>query len=263
MTSPLEPTPAVIMAGGRARPELEAVIGTPIRAMALVGGETLLSLVLNALEAGGCSPIVVVGEVPTSPRYTQVDDTGAFVTNLFAALDAAPEAPYLLVSTADLPYLTGESVADFIRGGSAEAAAMGAGIACPVISIDQCNRQFPGVKRTAIKVKEGAYTTGNLMLVRPECLRAQRSRIETAYGARKSPLRLAGMLGFGTIVRMIASQTLSPRFLTIPLLQERVSRLLGGPACAYMCRYAEIATDIDRPSDFEAIYALEAAERKS
>ena len=42
----------------------------------------------------------------------------------------------------------------------------------------------------------------------------------------------------------------------------RVSQLLGGVARAYVSEYPEIATDLDRPSDFEAMNRLIGRKKK-
>ncbi len=89
--------------------------------------------------------------------------------------------------------------------------------------------------------------------MRPRFLFAQERRIAGAYAARKSPLKLAAMLGFGTVGRLVLSQKLNPGLLTLPLLEARIGRLLGGKANAYISQDPELATDLDRPSDFKAV----------
>ena len=81
----------------------------------------------------------------------------------------------------------------------------------------------------------------------------QKQRIADAYAARKSPAQLAAMLGYGTLVRLLLSQTISPGLLTVSLLEKRASSMLGGEVRSYVTPYAEIATDLDKPSDFTAV----------
>jgi hypothetical protein len=84
-------------------------------------------------------------------------------------------------------------------------------------------------------------------------MQAQRERIAQAYAARKSPLRLAWMLGLGTVFRFGLSFVFGPKVLRIADLEASVSRLLGGKARALLCSDPEIATDIDRASDLAAL----------
>ena len=249
----LPPIPVVVLAGGRAKPELEAVIGTSIRALAVVNGKTLLQHVLDGLKAApSVGDIVVVGDVPDSDAYGRIPDGGDFVTNLFAGIERYPSAPYVLICTSDLPYLTGESVEDFVQAGAATADAEGGNLIYPIVKVERCYARFPGVKRTARKLKEGNYTGGNLVLLRPEFMIRQKAQIAGAYAARKSPARLAAMLGYGTLLRLLASQLVYPGLLSVELLQQRVSGLLGGKVCAIESQFPELATDFDKPSDFTA-----------
>jgi len=250
-----KPIPGVVLAGGKAKPELMAATGQSNRALVVVKGKTLLRHVIEALRAAdaGIGPITVVGDVPEDADYTRLPDGGDFVANVFAGLTAHAEAPFVLISSCDLPFLTGESVSAFTREAVARAEETGAGLIYPVVPVAACLERFPGVKRTSLRLREGALTGGNLMLARPGFLLAQQQRIAAAYAARKSPLKLARQLGIGTLGRLLLSQMVAPGLLTIPFLEARVSRLLGGPARALICPYPEIATDLDRPSDFAAV----------
>jgi hypothetical protein len=247
--------PAVILAGGKAKPELQAVTGQTNRALVVVQGKTLLRHVMEALRtASPVGPITVVGDVPDSADYARLPDGGGFVENLFAGVGAHADAPFVLVSSSDLPFLTGEAVTDFVDGAAARAQREpDLGFVYPIIPVAACYARFPGVRRTSLRLREGVFTGGNLMLVRPKFALAQRQTVAAAYAARKSPLRLAWMIGLGTLGRLILSQKLAPGLLTLPLLEARVSRLLGCPARALICNHPEIATDLDRPADFAAV----------
>ncbi len=256
MTAPTVPT--VILAGGKAKPELAALIGQSNRALAVVNGKTLLQHVLDAIGAAGpgatpLGPITVVGDMPTSALYSCLPDRGDFVSNILSGLETHSASPYVLISTCDLPFLTGDAVAAFVREASALAERTNASLIWPVVPVNICYSRFPGIKRTALRLRDGEYTGGNLALVRPQFLLAHSQRIAAAYAARKSPVKLARMLGLGTLARVVASQKVTPQLLSIAFLETRVSRLLGGPCRALPCDSPEIATDLDRPSDFEAI----------
>ncbi len=249
----LNSVPVVVLAGGRAKPDLEAIIGTSIRALAVVNGKTLLQHVTDGLKAApAVGEIVVVGDVPPSAEYVQIPDGGAFVTNLFAGIEKYPSASCVLICTSDLPYLTGESVQDFIVQGAELIAKSGGNLIYPIVQVSRCYQRFPGVKRTACKLKEGTFTGGNLVLINPDFMIKQKEQIAAAYAARKSPARLAAKLGYGTLVRLLFSQLVSPNLLSVAVLQERVSHLLGGKVCAIESNYPELATDFDKPSDFTA-----------
>lgn len=246
----LTKVPAVVLAGGKAKPDIIALTGVDNRALVPIGGRTMLECVLEALESSdSVSDITVIGDLPSSPRYRSVADQGGFVDNLFAGIQAAGKAESVLVTTVDVPFITGAVVDDFVMNSRQ----LGADIVYPVVPVELCYAKYPGVKRTAIGLKEGKFTGGNMMLMRPDFLLSHRDRIASAYAARKTPLKLAMMLGLGTVGRLALSIAGIRSALNLPVLQGAAGRLLGGTARAYISPYPEIATDIDRPSDLEAV----------
>ena len=256
--------PTAILAGGTAKPDLQALIGESNRALAMVNGKTLLRHVVDAILSGGpgngrLGPITVIGDLPDDPSYARLPDNGDFVSNILAGLTAHRDAPFVLIATSDLPFLTGAAVAAFVRDALALAQSNEAGLIWPVVPVNLCYARFPGIRRTALRLRDGEYTGGNVALVRPKLLLDHRDRIATAYAARKSPAQLAKLLGMETLVRLALSQKLSPNLLSIGFLETRVSKLLGGACRALPCNSPEIATDLDRPSDFAAIRAAGAS----
>ncbi len=246
--------PAVVLAGGKAKPELQAVIGVTVRALAVVNGKPLLNYIVDALVGTkSVGDITVVGDVPVSPSYTQLADGGDIVTNIFAGLDRNQGAEYVLVTTSDLPYITAETVSSFVADAIDLSEKSGAQIIYPIVPVATCYAQYPGIKRTARKFKEGAFTGGNMMLLRPAFMQAQRQSISDAYAARKSPARLAAMLGYGTLLRLVLSQTINSNFLSVSQLESKASAFLGGAVRSLVCSNADIATDLDKPEDFVAL----------
>ena len=245
--------PAVVLAGGTAKPEFIQKTGLTNRALIEVDGKTMLQKVVEALRgASVIGQISVVSDLPGSSEYISVSDHGGFVENIFAGVEASPPCEYVLISTADVPFLTSDAVQDLVVRG----AGLGADIVYPVVEVAECYRRFPGVKRTAVKLNEGEYTGGNLVLARPEFLKRQKQHLIQAYAARKSPVKIAVKLGAGTILRFVLSKAVSPVFINIPLLEGKVSGVLGGTARALISPYPELATDIDRVEDLEAIAPL-------
>ena len=115
----------------------------------------------------------------------------------------------VLVVTSDIPFLTAAAVEDFV----ARAAATGADFCYPIIPIAVCRARFPQMQRTTLKVREGTFTGGNLMLLRPASVRRHQETIMRAYAARKRPLRLGGMLGWGLLARIALAQMAAPGLL--------------------------------------------------
>lgn len=246
--------PRVVLAGGEAKPELEAVIGTKNRAMAIVLGKPLLRHVVDALlEANPHSPISVVGNQPQSPDYQVLKDCGGFVPNVMSGVSAHTDAKLVLIATADLPFLKGDSVRAITRMAQKVATDTGAEAIFPIVPVASCYRQYPGIKRTSVKLKEGEFTGGNLMFVVPKSLLQQEKRLGDLYCARKSPLKLAGILGYGVLMRLVLSRLSLMPLPELQILEEVFSRLIGVKSKAIICDFPDIATDLDRPSDFRAL----------
>ena len=242
---------AVVLAGGRNDAAMEAATGVANRALTPLGGRTMLDYVVSALQSSeSVGAIYVVGEVPPGQAYQVVVGGATMLDNLMAGLRASKaegERERVLVSTSDIPFLSPESVDDFVRRGIAD----GADDCCSFVPVALCRERFPEMKRTAIKLREGRFTLGNLMLVNPQALLAHQNTIQAAYAARKSPLQMARLLGWGLLGRLVLAQTLSPSLLTVGRLEESVGRLLGGGcrAAGLQSAYPEIGTDVDKPED--------------
>jgi GTP:adenosylcobinamide-phosphate guanylyltransferase len=251
----------VVLAGGKNSTEMQAVTGVKNRALTPLGDRAMLDYVTLALsDASSVGSIYVVGDVPASNHYQVVTGEKTLLDNLLAGINAAQaEKPQerVLVSTSDIPFLTAESVEDFVN----RAIESGGDLCCSYVPVSLCYAKYPDMKRTAIKVKEGQMTLGNLMLVNPRFLLAHHETISRAYAARKSPLQIAQMLGFGMLARLLLAQLLSPSLLTLGMLEQSVSRLLGHEARAVGIEsaYPEIGTDVDRPDDVALARRLLAA----
>ena len=233
---------------------MQALTGQSNRALTVVLGRTLLEVVTDALtQAEDVGPLTVVGDVPDDSRYVRLPDGGDFVTNVVAGAKAYSGAEFLLVATSDLPFLTAPLVSDFVCDALAKARQTNADILYPIVPVAECYARFPNVKRTSLRLREGVFTGGNLMLIRPSFLLERGEWIAESYAARKSVLKIARILGPTALLRLAVSQKLLPNLLTLDWLENRISRLIGATGRALICHAPEIATDLDRPSDFAAV----------
>lgn len=242
---------AVVLAGGTNSPEMAAMTGVANRALTPLGARTMLDCVTSALDgAESVGDIFVVGDVPDTPHCHRVDGGASLLDNLLAGIRAAQDGDArILVSTSDIPFLTSEAVQDFLQQAHSSAAGR-ADLCCSYVPLARCRERFPEMKRTAIKLREGRFTLGNLMLINPRFLEAHRDIISRAYDARKSAVGVARLLGVGLLARLLLAQSVSPSLLTVAALEEGVSRLIGGGrVAAIRSEYPEIGTDVDKPDD--------------
>lgn len=246
--------PILVLAGGKISPEMQATSGeTNNRALIRIHGQPMLEYVLSALSlgrdrAGYTGRLLVAGKgLPLPDNATALPDGVSLVDTLLngvAALDASETR--LLVSTADIPFLTPDAVVDLIHRATNYPSA---DFIYPIINAAVCKSAFPGMRRTTLQLAEGTFTGGNLVILNPSFLRENETALRTAYANRKDIVGLARMLGGETLLRLLFSRVL-PSALPISSLEKAVGKLLGGAtANAIITPYPEIGADVDRPED--------------
>ena len=231
---------AVVLGGGR-NDVLAQGAGVASKALLPYEGRPLVAYVLDALR--GCPEvrrIVYVGEADevVAPQVERTVPAGeTFIESLTvgveAALELMPDAP-VLVTTADLPWLRSEAVAAFLQE------ARGADLAYPVIPKETAEAQFPGQRRTFVRLRDGRFTGGNMMLLSPRMVPVLLPFAERAYQGRKNPVVLARLFGFDFIVRLLLGR------LGLRAIEARAERILGLPVRALTTRHASIGADVDK-----------------
>lgn len=245
-------TAALILAGGKNKPEMQAACGgLENRAMLPLNGRPMLDYVMEAVRGGLTQNdrILVAGEVPTPEGCSPVPGGESLVDTLLNGVAAlTPDESRLLVVTADIPFLTPEAVTDFLD----QARGLGGSVqfVYPIVDAGRCREQFPEMRRTTLRIAEGEFTGGNIALLDPAFLRKNERLLREAYAQRKSVPRLAGLLGPSLVTRLLVSR-MAPGLLTIKHLEEAVGRVLNASARAIITPYAEIGTDVDRVEDIE------------
>jgi GTP:adenosylcobinamide-phosphate guanylyltransferase len=230
---------AVVLAGGGGDALAQAA-GVPCKALLPFQGRPLVSYVLEALlDTPGVARIVYVGEAPPSVTAScdkVVPPGGSFIESFAVGAEAALalETAPVLFTTADLPWLSREALSDFLD------AAAGADLAYPIVRQETTEAQFPAQRRTFVKLKDGRFTGGNLMLLSPRMVPALLPFIERAYQGRKNPLTLARLFGFDFIFRLLSGR------LSLPHIERRAERILGLPVRALETPHASIGADIDK-----------------
>lgn len=247
----VERMPAVILAGAKAGDALATAAGVAYKALAPVRGQAMVTTIATALSGTeAISEVFLVGPgevAAAAPSAKPVPDAGSFFGNLKAGVSACGNNPHCLVITCDIPFITPTVLDAFI----AAALARDADLAYPIVDVALCYQRFPGMRRTSIRLREGRYTGGNAVVMRPSFLERNAAHIEGAYEARKKPLQLVGMVGWDLLPRLLLSGRL-PGLLPLHLLEERVGRLVGGSVAAVQLPYPEIGTDFDKPDDLRA-----------
>jgi hypothetical protein len=267
---PSEPSPSesiarrwdvVVLGGGDPGDPFAAAHGVAVKPLVPVAGQPMALYVLRALRTcPEVGRVAYVGPVPAGAEELvdlRVTDHGTLLGNLEVGVAALrpPEAQRkegsperVMVITADIPMVSAGMLSELLRS------APDAGLVYPVVRKEDCERAYPGVKRTYARLKDGTFTGGNLFLIDASLVEQFLPRLREVLDARKQPLKLAGLIGPLVLLKMLTGR------LTIAELQERVGEILGVKARALVTPHAAVGTDIDKEGDLElAGRVLEAA----
>lgn len=238
---------AVITAGGRIDGAYAREAGTSVKALARLGGVTMLERAIEALRGAGAERIAVVGDAAVRDVCgghveRAIDDGGSGGANLRRALRAWPDERPLLYATSDLPYVDGASVRAFVEQLSPET------LALPLATHEAYVARFPEAPPCGIALAGERVVNGGLFWL-PAGSRARIERVAVAlFDARKHPFAMARIVGPAILLRALLGT------LSVELLEARARERLGIPARAVRDSRPELAFDADTVAEYR--YAL-------
>ncbi len=234
---------AVVLAGGDG-----AVIDPTCRFKGLlpIAGKPMVEWVASALKSAETIHEVAV-VVPSAENLGRwVDDVGkivvsdgSFVDNLIAGVGAFRGERPVLLATGDIPAITPEAIDDFVRA----SLATGADATYPLVRKEDMLAQFPGSERTFIRLTDGSVTGGNMMLVEPAVIVANREIGGRIFATRKNPIAMAQVIGMRFVVKLILGK------LDVSEVERKLGEIIGGTGAAVYTSYASIGADVDKPVD--------------
>jgi GTP:adenosylcobinamide-phosphate guanylyltransferase len=237
---------AIVLAGGANTGPLREVADVAFEAEIPLAGKAMAVWVVEAVrQSEWVEGIRVMGPPALAPALeglAELREPGTtFAGTILRSLEGLESRERLLFATADIPLVTGPMIDRFISA----AVEAGADLAAPVVLRQVCERAYPGVRRTYVRLREGAVTMGNLFLARPQVMPRVIEGVQRLYDARKNPLRLAALLGPGMIFRLLT------RSASLAELEAYFSRRLGGArGVAVVSPDPEIGIDVDKVSDW-------------
>jgi molybdopterin-guanine dinucleotide biosynthesis protein A len=244
----MEKTEVLILAGGTLPEDLKQYSsGHDNRALLKIGDKYMIEYVIDALsgipDLGG---IHVIGlkeplEQAIGGRVAEIIEAkDSMLDNLSMGVKKFEGAQRLLIATCDIPLVKKDMIARFLD----TCKTTPADLYYPVVEKKLNEKTYPTTRRTYAKLKEGTYTGGNIVLLNPEMFRKNWSYIERALAARKSPIKLLGIIGIGFIFKFLFHT------LTLPLLEKKVESILGIKVKAVEVQDPEIGIDVDKESDY-------------
>ncbi|MEI2608035.1 MAG: NTP transferase domain-containing protein [Candidatus Promineifilaceae bacterium] len=247
----------VIVAGGIPGPEdplYPYTQGKP-KAMLEIRGRTLIEYVAAAFHAAQqVENITIVGlgsdrglHFPQPIQH--VPDQGGMIRNAIAGIEAAqrlnPSAQNLILSTTDIPLITGAMIDEWLE----QCRPFDHLLYHTFVPAPLMQARFPGSKRTFTKLKGMEITGGDVILVQPRIIHTNQELWHAAANARKQAWKLARLVGFTTLFKLLTHR------LSLPDLEAIGQRLLGSPVKIILARHAELGMDGDKPHQVELIRA--------
>ncbi len=240
---------AIVTAGGRIRGEFAARGGVTVKALLQVGGRPVIRTVVEALRSvPDVERIFAIG--PESELRSLVGDS---VDEIIPEVESGAEnflmglercsGDTAVFAASDLPFLTADAIQAFLS-----ICPRDADFCYPILRREQFLGMYPGAHALFVRLKDASYTGGCVFQVRPRALLANRGLIERVFMARKSPLKLASILGWGFILRLVTGTA------DVDRLAKRGSEIVGCACAAVRDSPPEVAFDLDDLGDYE--YAI-------
>lgn len=234
---------AVITAGARVNGEFARCIGTPVKALARVGGRTLLAAGIDAARQAGVTRLAVVGGPEVRQACARsidllVEESESGAVNLQRALRAWGADQPLLYMTSDLPFVSGAVLRQFVASVPEDA------LALPITACSEFERRFPGAPPFGIEIGGERVVNGGVFWIPAGAGRMLAALAARFFDARKSIARMALLLGPALCLRFAFHR------LTIGALEREARRRLGFPAVAVRGAPPELAYDIDTLNEY-------------
>lgn len=233
----------MVMAGGEG-----AVIDpeVSVKGFVPVAGRPMVEWVVKALSSSeSVAEITVV--IPTDKAlgpWTELVDhvvvsNGSFLENMIAGAATFSSGRHLLAATGDIPALTREAIDDFVR----QSLSAGAHVSYPLVRESDMEAQFPGSRRTYVKVEGVKVTGGNVMMMSPELVTKNQEIGQKLFDTRKSPVAMARVIGVPFALKYALGR------LKVADVERKMEQLIGVKCAAIYTSHASIGADVDKPLD--------------
>jgi GTP:adenosylcobinamide-phosphate guanylyltransferase len=258
---PPMPFTGVVLAADRAAGDPVArAAGQACKSLTPVGGRPMVLRVIDALEdAEEIGEIVLCGPhrsaVEKEPELHKRISSGAIdwvepqatpSASTYHLLQTLAEDKPVLVTTADHALLRGQ-VVDFF---CSHARTADCDVAAALTLYEGVRERYPATRRTAIKLKDGAYCSCNLFAFLTFRARTAADYWRKIENQRKKTAWMAATLGFSMVLRYMSGQ------LTLAKGLEGLSKRMGLRAGAVIMPFPEAAVDVDTVDDWRLVETI-------
>ena len=255
---------AIVTAGGIPQPEdpLYTYSHGDSKALIDVAGKPMIQWVLDALgDTKHVNNVIVIGLSPKSGVVCKkplhfLSNQGRMLANIVTGVSKSLELDkknkYVLIVSSDIPAIKPEMVDWFIETCMETKDDLYYGV-CPRETME---KRFPDSKRTWTHLKGMDVCGSDISISHVRMATEHLDMWEELIGNRKSPLKQASIIGFGTLFSLFTRQ------LTLEDAVARVSKRIGIKGRAIVWPYAEPCMDVDKPHQLELLRADLAKEQR-
>ena len=246
---------AIVTAGGIPLPEdpLYPYTNGDSKAMVDVAGKPMIQWVLDALSnAKHVDNVIIIGLSPKTGVTCKkplhyVSNQGRMLANIVAgvekSLELDPKTEYVLVASSDIPGIDAKMV-DWLIETCMETQE---DIYYGVVPREVMETRYPGSNRTYTKLKDIQLCGADMHITHVSMATEHLDMWEELIGNRKSPLKQAATIGFGTLLKV------ATRRITLDDLVVTVTKRLGITGRPILWEHAEPGMDVDKPHQLELI----------
>lgn len=240
----------VLLAGGKG----ERFGDSECKPLAEIAGKPMVEYVLDAIAATkSIEDVVLVMDPDKVPerlksRCLMASPGEEIDRSIENGLNCLHRDKKVLLITADTPLITAAMIESFVS----VSVRSRADLTMPIVQRYVYEDRFPNSKRHYARLGDGReYTLGNMSLISPWMLdKNTMALIALAAGRRKSVLRLAGLIGIGSLIDMVLNR------LDLDKVLRAISKKMGFPVQAIEVFSPEVAYDVDTIEHLEAIRGL-------
>ena len=246
---------AIVTAGGIPQPDDRLYIYSNGDSKALIdiAGKPMIQWVLDALsDAKLVDNVIIIGLSPKSGLTCKkplhfISNQGRMLANIVAGVNKSLELnkknKYVLVVSSDIPALKAEMVDWLVETCMETQDDLYYGV-CPKAVMEA---RFPNSRRTYTHLKDMDVCGADINISHVRNATEHLDMWEQLIGNRKSPLKQASIIGWGTLLGLFL------RRLTLDDAVRRVSERIGIQGRAIVWSQAEPCMDIDKPHQLELL----------
>jgi len=238
----------LILAGARIDGALSEYSSAKHEALIKINNKPMVEYVIKAvINARLTDRAAIVGpekEIKNSIDYKLdliIDSGDSLIENIQRGIHKLNPQKNVMLISSDIPLITSEVIDEFIVLCEEKEA----DIYYPIISRENSDARFPGMKRTYVKLTEGSFTGGNMVIINPDVLSETLTWIKKAVLWRKKPLKLSKLLGVKILFKLLIGN------LTLTEIEQRVAKLTGYKGRGMITEHPEVGFDVDKPSDLK------------